>query len=386
MLIFSRLLPSRRFGRRAVHAGTCLVALAASACSLAASLEDLTDGQAAGGGAAGGAAAGGGASGTAGAGAGTGGGAAAGRAGSGAGGTAGSGAAGGGTAGDGAGGGQAGAGGPPDEPERIVEGLPGRPLGLTCYDKYLFWVTPTEIWRSLRTGDEAQVVLTPEGPTNLQYVAVHDDYLYWTDWRDGSGAIGRIMRADLLGLLDGLAGVTPELVVDNQPNPTGIAFDERAAGIEPDLIYFTVYQVPNGQIRTVPIGGGEENVTTLETPALASPEGLAFFDVLHVAEFGASKLRWAPFTDAEVYTDQVRSPAGLASDGSHLYWANQQFDGNTSEIYQIDPLAPEPALLAKKAGGTFTGVAVDEGFVYWTDIADNSIYRLAKPQSPLRAP
>lgn len=236
-------------------------------------------------------------------------------------------------------------------------------IGLAVNETHLFWTShgTHSIWRSSLDGTGAAPIVSNEdvGLADIQYIAVRGNFIYWTDWGEGQG--GRIMKANL-------DGSSPKSVVEGQPQPTGIAIGEND-------IYFTTY-LDDGEVRSVPLTGG--TATPLFGP-LNLPEGLALMgDLVFVAQNGGDEINWSPVNGGELgsyATNVVDSPAGLASDGRLIYWANQGQD----IIYGIDPLAPSPmpSLLALGTG-FFTGVAADATAVYWVALNEGTIFRLAK--------
>ncbi len=150
-------------------------------------------------------------------------------------------------------------------------------------------------------------------------IAVAGDYVYWTV-QGGSAVVGRAP----------LAGGFPETIASDRAAAVGLAVDAR-------FVYYT--QPAAGRIMRVALGGGlpVALATGLDTPLLlalnASPEG------------GAS-LYW---TGGHVAGGGTVMKLALASDAAPVVL----IDGQTS------PRA----------------IAVQDGFVYWTDVMDGTILR-----------
>jgi hypothetical protein len=147
-------------------------------------------------------------------------------------------------------------------------------------------------------------------------IVVSGDHVYWTV--QGAGAI--VMRA-------ALAGGGPEPLVYDLAGAVGLAVDAT-------YVYYTQRSV--GRLMRVPLAGG--------TPvALATKLDAPLFLAL----------------------DQAR-------DSPSLYWTGGQIDGGIMKL-ALAPDARPVTLIDGQAGPR--AIAVQGGFVYWTDFTDGTLLR-----------
>jgi hypothetical protein len=137
-------------------------------------------------------------------------------------------------------------------------------------------------------------------------------YVYWTVQAPGT----ILVRAPLVG-----GG--PDLLVSDTAGAFGLVVDERFA-------YYT--QVSVGRLMRVPLTGG-------------APTALAI---------------------------GLDLPLFLTSDGGSLYWTGGRFDGKIQKL-DLQPGAIPVTLIDGQAQPR--AIAVRDGFVYWTDIADGTVLR-----------
>lgn len=251
------------------------------------------------------------------------------------------------------------------QPVAIVTEQSGT-IGLAVDDTYLYWANSNSknIWRAQLDGQNPEPIV---GGSNADefgpvYLTIHNGSLYWTDVN--SNQLGRILTANA-------NGSNVNVLLNEQPYPSGIAVDD-------EKVYFTTYQNPGGEVRSLSLGGGE--LVTLAGD-LRNPEGLVLRNgTLFVSQNADNELNWLSTGGGDLFSfrgDALSTPAGLAIDETYLYWANQSQDNNS--VYRLDPFSPSaaPALLAKDTG-LFTGVAVDAVSIYWAALQTGIIYRLAK--------
>ncbi len=171
-------------------------------------------------------------------------------------------------------------------------------------------------------GDAATCVLgsaTPGSPVTIACdqriparVAVDANNVYWTV--EGAGAV--VMKASL-------TGGTPQPLVNDPAAAFGLALDAT-------YVYFT--QPNAGRVMRVPIAGGP----------------------------------------AEPLASQIDSPLHLAIDGANLYWTGGKTVGNIMKLPLHDGATATTLLTGL---GRPRAIAVDGGFVFWTDFADGSVQR-----------
>ncbi len=195
-------------------------------------------------------------------------------------------------------------------------------------------------------GSASQGYLQPSGVGAVSGVATDATYVYWTDSLNGT--IGRAR-------LDGTGTANPNFVpspVSNPLNqPTGLV-------------------IHNGVMYWANTGGGSIGAASLPEPQADSDTAVA----TNVSTFISA--------DSDNGQLQPGSPTGVATDGTYIYWANNQglnvsapnvngigralISGNGAAGVEVNWLNTDTT-------NTFTptGVATDGTYIYWTSQASN---------------
>jgi hypothetical protein len=216
----------------------------------------------------------------------------------------------------------------------------------------LYWTTDIEpeagtISKANLDGTGAHVIVS--GLDDPAGVAVNSTHIYWADFRAGA-----IMEASLNG-----TGV--KTLVTGQNSPVGVA-------VSGSHIYWADSQpVGAGTIMEASLDG--TGVTTLVTGE-SNPQGVAA---------GGSYIYWAdPSGGVHGMIDranldgtgvttlvgsQVRGPAGMAVNSSHIYWTN----GSTVMAANLDGTGVT-ILVQASAFAINDGVAIDSIRIYWADL------------------
>jgi hypothetical protein len=143
-------------------------------------------------------------------------------------------------------------------------------------------------------------------------------------------------------------------------------------------VLWTVQQ-PGGVVMKAPLVGGAP--TALVT-AKVGAVGLVVVDAYAYFTLpGANQVLRVPLAGglAEVVTKALEFPLFLASDGAALFvTSGQNYAGVVTKV-ALDPRAanaPPPLTLMDGLAGP-RGIAVEDGFVYWTDVLDGALVRTA---------
>src|SRR6185437_12781802 len=161
------------------------------------------------------------------------------------------------------------------------------------------------------------------------------------------------------------ASVNPAVTATDVLTGTGV--------VHRRFLYWTdQFGTDQGTIKSIPLTGTGPPAT-LVTGQL-SPAGVAV-DASHIYWANSAsgivyerKLTGGliiPFNQSNPFTD----PAGVAVDSTDVYWANSS-DGTIMEA-RLDILGPATTLISGQASPW--GVAVDSGHIYWTSSGDGTI-------------
>jgi hypothetical protein len=142
-------------------------------------------------------------------------------------------------------------------------------------------------------------------------------------------------------------------------------------------VYFSVGShtgVPQGEIRSVAVGGGD--VEVLATADSAEPRtlrkvdgGLVWYGVQQVLDTGEIKgaLFRTDYTNPTNQLIQVVGPTSLAVDDQFVYWV----DAGDAQIW-VERIAQvgghRTSLVPFSPAGASTAVTVDDTYVYWSDV------------------
>ena len=144
-------------------------------------------------------------------------------------------------------------------------------------------------------------------------------------------------------------------------------------GVRPRFLYWTdQIGTASGTVSVIPLTG-IGTPTTLVT-GQASPAGVAV-DASHIywADSGSGTVSERSLTGGitiALYVSTFAAPSGVAVDSGHVYWANSG-NGTINET----PLTGGPVTTLFSGQAQPWGVAVDSGHVYWTHSGDGTGWR-----------
>lgn len=239
-----------------------------------------------------------------------------------------------------------------------LTGTGGR-LGSPAPYSHLYWSMADGSLFIVDKGPFAGKVVSPVVvlPT-VNYLAVDDTYLYWSDGSDGS-----IRRRLLTG------GPSTSLAT-GQNGPEGIAVDATN-------VYWANLQ--DGTIKTTPLAGGGA-VTTL-VDRQPGPIGIAV-DASHLYwSTTAGTINRATLAGgSQTQLASVQSnPAGVAVDANNVYWATNNGQLGSSGTISSVPLGgsgPTTATVVVGGQNFPVGVVAYEGHLYWANAGDGTINTL----------
>jgi hypothetical protein len=218
--------------------------------------------------------------------------------------------------------------------------------------EYLYWTSTISapgggVYRCLISGCVKETVAPTQGfPTG---VTVGGAYVYWS--ATGDGAIRRRLRDQQA---DGGAGIDTAMGSFDHPN---------LVVQDVDAVYFAEFS-PTGEVWRL---GGDLSATPITQP-LNTPTGLVVhggdicyttFNPMGLVQCVDKVSHEASFTAAI----EQPYPAGLATDGTALYWANGTLDG---QIMRRGPGDQGPIAIASNQPSP-NGVVVAGKWVYWTN-------------------
>jgi hypothetical protein len=207
------------------------------------------------------------------------------------------------------------------------------------------------------------------------YLAVDEQYIYWTGWTyaGGDGAIRRMSKLD---------GAEQQIVI-NAPE----SFDLLVDGNQ--LLFTSVG--PNAGVWRGPKNGGVAPVAifsgpTVEIAATPAKDGWCFTEVPNGQP---SHVHFLPRTLGSI-DNRAELPAangieGIATDGTYVYWSNQGGPGGGSigRAALKGTAAAEPYWTPDQEKAR--KVAVDGDAVYWTrNVANGGVTRRGKNDNTTR--
>jgi hypothetical protein len=263
------------------------------------------------------------------------------------------------------------------------------------------------------------IVILAAGQTSPYSIALDTNYVYWTNKIDNpdAGVAGSVWRVNKVG------GV-PELVSPNQQSAVGISVDDTyaywAIHLQPGnvrrkpkdgsgsavsiatgqgkpfttrcdpgttgFIYFTTQE--DGIVRKVDKvvpGVTPVSDTNLGMRALAIDGSEVFFGVFQTpGDVRSSPTAGPPSSKGLAGGTNFSAVVDVAVDSTHVYFTTMR---NTSGITHQGSVmralrtGAAPAELVWKDTGLFpnpSGIAVDNGFVYWVEYDNSAVYKLAK--------
>ncbi len=232
--------------------------------------------------------------------------------------------------------------------------LPTHALGLAVDSSHIYWADPKAdaIGRANLDGTAPNPAFIT-GADNPQDVTVDSEHIYWTNAGDEKEETGTIGRANLDG-----TGASQSFIT-GATNPRGIDVDAAH-----------IYWV-NGGTETVARANLDGNAASVEEEFLHGASGDVAASATKIYFSRTSGIdgfiRWANLDgsgDDTIVTvpGADKPPAGLALDGSHLYWTNP----GTGAIGRsnLDGTSPEQAFITGAEHPQ--GLATDAGHIYWS--------------------
>ena len=248
------------------------------------------------------------------------------------------------------------------------------PLGLAIDGTNIYFTTigtsanndqDGAIWKMPLAGGTPVAIAT--GQDFPYSIAVRGSSVYWTNYdpaTDTGPTSGRVLSVPIAG------GATPNAIGVGQAYPWGVATDNTS-------VYWTCNS--SGKVRSAPLAGGATPVViaqmcdfpgesapgTCENPAGIAVDGTSvyFADQLD----GVWKVPLAGGTPALL--QNAAYPAYVTVDSSHVYYtesSSTQFGFANSDVIQTNLDGSNPITLASNLVRAW-GIAHDANYVYWTE-------------------
>lgn len=269
----------------------------------------------------------------------------------------------------------------------------------------LFWVTPEgNVWKvSIDGGSPVELFHHPSDNVSVNRdsaIAIHGGHVYWTSTVDAnlrsipsSGGDPVVLAskqwgqwtvaANHTGVYWGCAKSDPRIqrLPPGAASPTLVVKTDEPGKIAVDAthVYYgndTGAQETSSLVK-VPIGGGApiELAKKVAVRRVIVDSTFAYWVDRGISNGEAGRVRRVPLGggDVLVLTDEPVLPAGLATDGAHLYIADA--DTNNGRVLRVPIAGGEVVVLAENQNGPWS-VAVDGEAVYWTTL--DGVLKLAK--------
>jgi len=227
-------------------------------------------------------------------------------------------------------------------------------------------------------GQQSPVVLASE-QNFPEAIAIDATNVYWTNTGDPGAADGQVMKCAIAG-----CGNNPTVLASGQASPAGITVDET------NVYWVNGGSGADGTVMKCAIAGCGGSPMPLAT-GLASPNEIVLRGTtLYWTNSGTSNATQSLVLDGTVTSCPVTgcsggpsilasgqgNPAGLATDGVDLYWANvgsgsPQVFGQSGQVMKcsINGCNGKPTPLLNVQGPT--EIAISSTFVTWGDIEGN---------------
>ena len=203
------------------------------------------------------------------------------------------------------------------------------------------------------SGGAATVLATG---SEAGYLAIDSASVYWTV-NDGS-----VMKCALGG------GTATTLA------PPAGRFYARGIAVDSSNVYWAapaVIRIIDGQIRSVPVGGGTLAVLvedqTSPTAVIVDPTGLCWAQTAGTPAVMSVPLTGGPAS--QLVSTEV-APTGLAADSTNVYWTV----GSAGMVLEAPLSGGTPTTLASDQSAP-AGLTVDGQNVYWANAGDGTIMR-----------
>jgi hypothetical protein len=140
-----------------------------------------------------------------------------------------------------------------------------------------------------------------------------------------------------------------------------------------DHVYWTVQAAGAIVVRALLAGGGPEPLVYDNAPAVGLVVDAAFAYYTQPSPGRIMRIPLAGGAPVALAT-KLDAPLFLASDGASLYWTGGSTDGTVMKLDLAPDAKPVTLIDGQKKP---RAIAVQDGFVYWTDFADGTILRAA---------
>jgi hypothetical protein len=243
----------------------------------------------------------------------------------------------------------------------VLSDLSVGPLAIALDVTYLYWVGEGLLGRVPKDGGDSFPLTTSNATGIYGGITVHSDSVYWTDTWALDNTVNQLA----------LSTQTAVVLVTGADGVSGVAADATR-------VYWGSITHDSGFVNSMPSWGGPLQIVASTAGdsgsvpiALAVDETTVYWtdargDLSSAPKSGGPATVLAIGVDLPASTEVAYWPAGIAVDGSHVYWSDCPL-GAPARLRSVAKGGGPVTTLASDAGGCFSGLTIDATHAYWVD-------------------